>query len=252
MKSARVFIAEDHEITRLGIQSVLMRDPAYETCGEARDGRTAIDQIRMLKPDLAILDVGLPQLNGVEIARQALRHRPDLSVIIFTEIESEQSMRNALDFGVRGFVLKSDPVGDLLKAANAVLQGKTFFSPRLEDLHLSKTKARHRRHGLTGKEREVLQLIVEGKGIKEAARLLFISVKTVETHRSHIMRKLGAHSTARLILNALRNEIVHVPDLTPAWTSPAPTRDSSLAALEPPTSLNTTGDGDRLGAEAGA
>jgi len=219
MKPARVFIGDDHEITRIGIQSTLMRCPAYEVCGEARDGRTAIEQMRMRKPDLAILDVGLPHLNGIEVAREALRQHPDLSVIIFTEIESEQSMRNALEFGVRGFVLKSDPLCDLLKAADAVLRGETFFSPRLEHIALSTRKAGYSRHRLTRREREVLQLIAEGKGIKEAARLLFVSVKTVETHRTHIMRKLGAHSTPRLMLYALRNEIVHVPDLTPALTS---------------------------------
>lgn len=251
MKHVRVFIADDHEITRLGIESVLTRDPAYEICGEARDGRTAIEQIHLLKPDLAILDVGLPHLSGIEVARQALRHRPDLSAIMFTESESEQPMRLAFEFGVKGFVLKSDPVCDLLKAADAVLQNETFFSPRLERIALGTTKIRHSSQRLTRREREVLQLIAEGKGTKEAARLLFISVKTAETHRTNIMRKLGAHSTPRLILYALRNELVHVPDL-PALISAEPGADSGSSAQDSPTALTFTDETARLVSELGA
>lgn len=252
MQAARVLIADDHEITRIGVQSVLSGDRRYEICGQARDGRTALQKIEELKPDLVVLDLDLPHLNGVEVAWRALRQYPDLAVVIFTEIESEQSVRNALQFGVRGFVLKSDPVCDLLNAMRTVLQGKTFLAPRLAHIAIGSMKGRYKKHTLTRREREVLQLIAEAKGIKEIARLLAVSVKTVETHRNRVMKKLGAHSTPKLILQALRNEIIHVPNLTPASIPVNPASGTSMPDTHSPTVLSLMMDDVKLASEVGA
>lgn len=213
MKPARVLIADDHEITRLGVRAILEPAGHFEFCGIAADGQAAVRQTRHLRPDLVVLDMGLPRLSGLDAARQIFKHSPQTSVLIFTEFGSEQLMREALQLGIKGYVLKSDPLCHLLAAADAVLQGRHFYTSPMNRMILSGTPS-HGKSLLTPREREIVQLLVEGHCAKDVARMLCVSIKTVETHRTKIMRKLEVNSTARLILCAIRNEFVHLPMLT--------------------------------------
>jgi DNA-binding NarL/FixJ family response regulator len=215
MRAARILIADEHEIARIGVKSILKPCESYEICGEAANGRAAVEQTHRLKPDLVILDVSLPFLNGLEAARQILSQCPQTSVLIFTEIDSERAMRQALHAGIGGFVLKSDPACDLLTAAEAMLQGRTFFTSLMTRMLLDLARKHSRESLISAREREVIQLISEGHCSKEIAQILTLSLKTVETHRCNVMRKLKFNSTANLILYAIRNEIVHVPNITP-------------------------------------
>lgn len=210
MRAARVLIVDDHEITRIGVKSILELRERYEICGEAADGRAAVEQTRRLRPDLVILDVDLPFLNGLEAARQILSQNPQSSILVFTEVDSEKTMRETLRFGIGGFVLKSDPASDLLTAAEALLQGRTFFTSRMTHLVLNFAKQQSYEDLLSTREREVTQLLAEGYCTKEIAGILGMNITTVETHRSNVMRKTRIHSVAQLILYAIRNEIVHL------------------------------------------
>jgi DNA-binding NarL/FixJ family response regulator len=169
-----------------------------------------------LKPDLLILDICLPILNGVDAARQILKRNPDQAILILTAVDSEQVIRDCLEAGVRGWVFKSDETADLTHAVEAMQRSKSIFSSRVSDLIMDGYK-RHRVDPeaarlpkLSPREREVVQLVSEGKASKEVAAILNVTLATAETHRSNIMRKLELHSIAELVLYAVRNEIVHV------------------------------------------
>jgi DNA-binding NarL/FixJ family response regulator len=210
MRSVRILIADDHEITRIGIKSFLATNPDYEVCAEAVDGRSIVEQTRRLNPDLVIIDVGLPKLDGLQAARQIMSGSFRPGIVIFTEIDSEEIMRESLELGIGGFVLKSDPLSDLMAAAEAVLQGRTFFTSRMMHIIINLANKQIRERILTCREQEIVQLLAEGYCSKEIARALHISVFTVETHRSKLMRKINVHSVAQLVLYAIRNEIVHL------------------------------------------
>jgi len=210
MKRPRILIADDHEITRIGVKSALDASGAYEICGEAEDGRETIEMTRLLKPDILILDIGLPLLNGVEVARRVAVDSPRTSIVVFTEIDSERVMLESLRSGAKGFILKSDEVGELLAGVKAVLRGHTSFNARISEMLLTLVKQQSRDNVLSAREREITQLIAEGHCTKNIAQSLTMSIKTVETHRSHIMRKLNIHTTAELTLYAVRNAIVYV------------------------------------------
>jgi|KBSMisStaDraftv2_1062788.scaffolds.fasta_scaffold01116_13 DNA-binding NarL/FixJ family response regulator len=210
MRKYRIIIADDHEITRIGLKSILASTGIYEVCGEAGDGHEAIEKTCQLKPDLLILDVGLPQLNGVEVARRIEMETAHTSILIFTEVESERLMLDALRLGVKGFIVKSESACDLLSGIDTVLHGKTCFTPRISQILLDFARQNGRAEVLTSREREIVQLVAEGHCTKDVARMLAMSVKTAETHRSNILRKLQVHTTAELILYAVRNQIVHI------------------------------------------
>ena len=217
MGKPRIVIADDHEITRIGLRSILMGTGLYEICGEAGDGHEALEKTCHLHPDLLVLDVGLPFLNGVEVARRIESESPRTSILIFTEVESDRVMLDAFRLGVKGFVVKSESVSDLLAGIDTVLHGKTCFTPRIGQILLNFAKQYGRGEVLTAREKEVVQLVAEGHCTKDVARKLALSLKTAETHRSNILRKLHVHSTAELILYAVRNQIVHiqrVPELS--------------------------------------
>jgi len=217
MGKPRIVIADDHEITRIGLKSILAGTGLYEICGEAGDGHEALEKTCRLRPDLLILDVGLPFLNGVEVARRIEFESPRTSILIFTEVESDRVMLDAFRLGVKGFVVKSESMSDLLAGIDTVLHGKTCFTPRIGQILLNFAKQFGRGEVLTAREKEVVQLVAEGHCTKEVARKLALSLKTAETHRSNILRKLHVHSTAELILYAVRNQIVHierVPELS--------------------------------------
>jgi len=218
MAAFRIFIADDHEVVRKGLCALLQAEQGWEVCGEAADGREATEKIRELKPDVSILDIGMPGLNGLEATRQILKDDPRAKVLVLTFHDSDQVVRDVLNAGARGFLLKSDAARDLVVAIEALRRDKTFFTSKvaamvLEGYLKGGTKAAAvavGRDRLTPREREVVQLLAEGKSTKEVAVALGLSVKTAETHRSNIMRKLQLHSVSDLVLYAVRNNIVHV------------------------------------------
>ena len=216
MSAFRVLLADDHPIFRFGLSSLLESHEGWEVCGEAADGRDTVEKCRQLKPDLLILDICMPELNGVDAARQILKHNPDQVILVLTAVDSEQVVRDCLAAGIRGWVFKSDAADDLMTAVEALQRHKTVFSSRVSDLILDGYK-QHRTAPaapnipkLSPREREVLQLVSEGKSSKEIAVSLNMSLATAETHRSNILRKLDLHSIAELVLYAVRNGIIHV------------------------------------------
>ena len=187
-----------------------------EVCGEAADGRDAVEKCKQLKPDLLILAICLPKMNGQDAAQQILKHDPEQAILVLTAVDSEQVIRECLEAGVRGWVFKSDATEDLMTAVEAMQRQKTIFSSRVSDLIMDGYKwhraapAADNLTRLSPREREVVQLVTEGKGSKEIAAIPNVSLSTAETHRSNILRKLRLHSIAQLVLYAVRNEIVHV------------------------------------------
>jgi DNA-binding NarL/FixJ family response regulator len=215
----RILIADDHDVARRGIRALLESHSGWQVCGEAHDGREAIDLADSLKPDLILLDIGMPNLNGLEAARQILATSPDASILILTMHDTEHVVREVLRAGARGFLLKSDAGSDLITAVEALQNHRTFFTTKVSRMVLEGYLTRERDDGqeipsaqsiLTAREREVIQLLAEGKTSKEVAVTLNLSVKTAETHRTNLMRKLNLHSVADLTRYAVRNGIVQV------------------------------------------
>ena len=215
----RILIADDHEVVRRGLASLLQSHEGWEVCGEAKDGRQAVEMARQLKPDVVILDIGMPILNGLAATRQLAQQNPQQKMIVLTITDSDQVIREALDAGARGFVLKSDAARDLVSAVEAVQHNRMFFTPRVNDMVLagfldkgintSRDEA-PQLPKLTPREFEVIQLLAKGKSSKEVACLLNLSTKTAETHRSNIMRKLDIHSIRDLVVYAVKNDIIQV------------------------------------------
>ncbi len=213
MVPLRIFLADDHEVVRSGIRSVLVTQPGWEICGEASNGREAVEKVAALKPDVIVIDIGMPELNGLEATRQIIKAHETAKVLVLTVHESHQVVRDVLDAGARGYILKSDAGRDLIAAVQALQRNKTFFTSKVAELMLDsflKGKPGIEKEVLTAREREVVQLLAEGKSTKEVAVALGLSVKTAETHRSNIMRKLDLHSVSELVLYAVRNNIVQV------------------------------------------
>jgi len=214
----RILLADDHEVVRRGLCSLLKAQPDCEVCGEAADGREAVEKALKLKPEIVILDIGMPRLNGLEATRQILRVIPETKILILTLHDSDQVVREVLDAGARGFLLKSDAARDLVSAIEALRRDKIYFTPKVASMVLNgylqsrsaPASGNETRGRLTPREREIVQLLAEGKSSKEVAVTLGLSVKTAETHRSNIMRKLDLHSVSDLVLYAVRNNIVHV------------------------------------------
>lgn len=215
----RILLADDHEIVRRGLCALLQKHEGWEVCGEATDGREAVEKAQQLKPDVVIVDVGMPNLNGLDATRRLLQNDPNSKVIVLTVTDADQIIREALDAGARGFVLKSDAARDLVSAVEALQSQHMFFTPRVNDLvlagFLEKGHAASRNEPpnlptLTPREREVTQLLAEGKSSKEVASALNLSTKTVETHRSNIMRKLSLHSIRDLVVYAIKNKIIQI------------------------------------------
>ena len=214
----RIFIADDHEVVRKGLISLLQAQPDWEVCGEAADGREAVEKASELKPDVVVIDIGMPSLNGLEASRQILKINPAAKILVLTLHDSDSVVREVLNAGARGFLLKSDAARDLVAAVEALRRDKTYFTSKVAAMVLegylkggvAPGPAQIGRNRLTPREREIVQLLAEGKSTKEVAVALGLSVKTAETHRSNIMRKLQIHSVSDLVLYAVRNNIVHI------------------------------------------
>ena len=216
MKKLRILIADDHGLVRRGARAVLCSQPGWRVVGEATNGPEAVEKAKQLKPDVAIVDIGMPQLDGIEVARQIREAIPDTKVLVLTMHESDQMIRRALDAGAQGYILKSDLTDSLPKAVKAVAEGKRFLTPKISEIVLEgflNARSQHQRGKRAGdrttpREIEIIRLLAGGKSNKEIAAQLGITVRTVETHRAKIMLKLGFHSLAELIHYALRHGIV--------------------------------------------
>lgn len=211
----RILVADDHEMIRQGLRKVLEAQPGWVVCGEAANGREAVAKTKELQPDVAVLDFFMPELNGLEATRLIRTEAPRSAVLILTMHESEQLAREALAAGARGFVLKSDAGTTLVLALEQILQGRTFFSAKVSQIIQEGQRPAQTAAGLaagrptlSARQREVLQLLAEGKSSKQVAETLGISVKTAETHRVNLMRKLGLHSVSEVVRYAIRNRII--------------------------------------------
>jgi len=208
----RILLADDHSVVRRGLKGLLESRKGWKVCAEAGDGRAAVAEAKRHKPDVAILDIGMPELNGVEAARQIRAASPLTEVLILSAHGSEKLAREIFDAGGRGYLVKEDADQDLLAAVDAVRQHKPYFTRKLSDWvarQMQESDCKAPRGRLTPREREIVQLLAEGKSNKEAATLLGISVKTIETHRANIMLKLNVHSITELVHYAIRNEMIH-------------------------------------------
>jgi DNA-binding NarL/FixJ family response regulator len=223
----RILIADDHEVVRQGLCNLLQTHDGWEICGQARDGREVVEMAKQLKPDVVVLDIGMPNLNGLAATRQLAQQNPEQKIIVLTITDSDQVIREALDAGARGFVLKSDAARDLVAAVEALQRDRMFFTPRVNDMVLAgfldrgsigSSAVNMNSPKLTPREREVIQLLAEGKSSKEVACLLNLSTKTAETHRSNIMRKLDFHSIRDLVVYAVKNDIIQIQISAPVAT----------------------------------
>lgn len=211
----RILLADDHGIVRRGMRALLDSEEGLEVVGEAANGREALKWIETLRPDLAILDVAMPMLNGIEVTAQAMKSFPDLKVIILSMYADEAYVVRALTAGARGYLLKEATEEDLLPAVRAVAAGRSYFSPAISSILLADYVRHLKQRGLedsydvlSDREKEVLQLLAEGRSNKETATVLNLSLSTVETHRLKLMQKLGLHNTAEIVLYAVRKGII--------------------------------------------
>jgi two-component system, NarL family, response regulator NreC len=215
MRKTRILLADDHKLMRSGLKALIEQQPDLTVVGEADDGRQAVALAGTLKPDLLVMDIGMPNLNGIEAARQITQATPGTAIVILSMHSDESYVLRALKAGAKGYLLKDSAESDLIRAVHAVAGGKSFFSPAVSKVLLDDYVRKLQRSGaedaydlLTPREREILQLIAEGKSNKDVANLLNLSVYTVETHRSNIMEKLNLRGIPELILYAVRKGII--------------------------------------------
>jgi two-component system response regulator NreC len=215
MNTVRIVLADDHTVMRNGLRLLLERQPHLQVVGEAADGRQAVALSESANPDVVIMDIGMPNLNGIEAARQIVNHNPRTAIAILSMHSDESYVIRALKAGARAYLLKDSAEADLLAAVRALIEGKSFFSPAISKIlvedymrQLESRGAEDTYELLTNREREILQLLAEGRTNKEVANMLNLSLYTVETHRTHILQKLNLHSVPELILYAVRKGII--------------------------------------------
>jgi two-component system response regulator NreC len=211
----RILLADDHTVMRRGLRALLDRQNGFVVVAEAADGREAVDVAAAVGPDVAVIDIGMPNLNGIEAAIRITEKRPETAVVILSMHADESYVLRALKSGARGYLLKDSPEEDLINAIRAVHRGKAFFSPEISKMLAEDYMRQMRQRGvedsyelLTPREREILQMLGEGNSNKDVATKLNLSLHTVETHRGNILEKLNLHSTAEIILYAVRKGIV--------------------------------------------
>ncbi|HZE13238.1 MAG TPA: response regulator transcription factor [Chthoniobacterales bacterium] len=212
-RSVRILLADDHEVVRQGLRALIEKKPEWQICGEASDGRAAVALAEKERPDIAVVDFGMPELNGLEATRQIKRILPECEVLVFTGTEDEELIHRIFAAGARSYILKNDMTHHLVSAIEALIQHKHYFTGSISEVlfarYLDGTPASDGgTNELTPREREIVQLLAEGKSNKEVASTLGISVKTVETHRATIMKKLRCESFAELVRYAIRHKIV--------------------------------------------
>src|SRR5579883_297825 len=219
MAPFRILLADDHEVVRAGLRALLEEQNGWEVVAEAVDGRDAVEKATKLKPDVVVIDIAMPSLNGLEAVRQIVKSVPNTKVLVLTMYDSDPLIQQVLQAGARGYLLKSDAGRDLVSAIDALRRNKTFFTPKVSQMVLEGYLGRptkeneddsSRKNGLrlTARQKQILQLLAEGKSSKEVAVSLNISVKTAETHRANIMRRLDCHSVTELVRYAIRNHII--------------------------------------------
>ena len=215
MRPIQILLADDHEVVRKGLRALLEAQPGWKVIAEATDGREAVEKARDMHPDVAIVDIGMPCLNGLEATRQIVKKAPRTRVLVLTMHDTNPLIQQVVKAGARGYVLKSDVASDLVSAVDALCRDQTFFTSKVSqiilDRYVGKAEGTENTPDedspLTPREREVVQLLAEGKSSKEVASVLGISVKTAETHRINLMRKLDCHSVAEVVRYAVRNLI---------------------------------------------
>src|SRR6201998_4623896 len=220
MAPFRILLADDHEVVRAGLRALLEEQQGWEVVAEAVDGREAVEKATKLKPDVVVIDIAMPSLNGLEAVRQIVKAVPHCRVLVLTMYDSDPLIQQVLQASARGYLLKSDAGRDLVSAIDALRRNKTFFTPKVSQMVLEGYLGRptndnegersNRKNGLrlTARQKQILQLLAEGKSSKEVAVVLDISVKTAETHRANIMRRLDCHSVTELVRYAIRNHII--------------------------------------------
>jgi DNA-binding NarL/FixJ family response regulator len=216
LMALRIVVADDHDIIRRGLKQLLTAHAGWEVCAEAKTGREAVTVAEQLRPDIVVMDISMPDLNGLEAARRIKKSLPRTEILILTLHFSDQLVREIVEAGVRAYIMKSDADKDLVSAVEALSNHRSFFTARAADMLLDGFSRPHAapdpqallRSRLTSREREIVQLLAEGKSSKEVAVALGISVKTAETHRANIMRKLELHSVSELVRYAVRNQII--------------------------------------------
>ncbi len=209
----RILVVDDHEVVRRGLKAILEGHPGWAVVGEASSGREAVEKAAALKPQVIILDMSMPGLNGLEATRGILKAHPEAQVLVLTQHDSEQLVRAFLQAGAQGYLVKSDAARELLPAVESLQQGRPFFTSKVArmvlDGYIKGLEAEEGpRSSLTPSERQIVQLLAEGNTNKEIAAQLNLAVKTVETHRAHIMRKLEIHSVSELVRYAVRNNLL--------------------------------------------
>ena len=217
MSTLRLLVADDHEIVRKGLCALLQEQPGWVVAGEAKDGYEAVKLAKQLKPDVSVIDISMPRLNGVEATRQIINDSPKAKVLVLTMHETDGLVRELLAVGAQGFLLKTDSGSDLVRAVKALQNNQTSFTPKVagmlldgfhrkpvwpEDLNTSRADR------ITPRQKEIIQLLGKRKTTKETAAILGLSVKTAETHRANIMRRLNCHSVTELVRYAVRNQII--------------------------------------------
>jgi len=215
MAKTRILLADDHDIVRKGLRYLLGKYPDLEIVGETVDGRQTVRLLEAVNADIVVMDIGMPLINGIEAAAQIVKQDPRIGVIILSMHSDEDYVLRALNAGVKGYLLKDTVESDLLHAIDAVRKGRTFFSSAVTDVmqedyvrQLQSKGLKDSYYLLTDREREILQLLAEGKSNKEVAGILDLSPLTVETHRANLMQKLNLHSTAEIVLYAVRKKII--------------------------------------------
>ena len=215
MRRIRILLADDHSIVRKGLRAQLQQDEQFEVVAEATDGREAVQLAESENPDVVIMDIAMPGLGGIEATAQIVKRNPKTSVVIFSMHADDIYLSRALAAGARGYLLKDGEDLDVARAVEAAAEGKPFFSPTIARILVEDYMRQLQMHGLqdsydllTEREKETLHLLAEGKSNKEVAQILNLSVYTVETHRSNIMEKLNLHTTAEIILYAVRKKLI--------------------------------------------